>query len=87
MSYRIAYEAAVVDDIKSLPSAILKNIRKAIESRLVTNPFQYGKPLRFTLKGHRRLRMGDYRVIYRVHEDTKTVYIVAIGLRRDIYED
>ena len=62
-------------------------IQRAIEERLTTAPHHYGKPLRRSLAGHRRLRVANYRVIYRIDEAQKTVYIVAIGHRRDIYEN
>lgn len=34
-----------------------------------------------------RLRIGDYRVIYAVDDDTHQVTILAIGHRREIYRD
>ncbi|HTM64555.1 MAG TPA: type II toxin-antitoxin system RelE/ParE family toxin [Gammaproteobacteria bacterium] len=37
----------------------------------------YGKPLRYSLKNHRQLRVGDYRVVYRINETESTVIIVA----------
>jgi mRNA interferase RelE/StbE len=86
--YRIGYEDRVIkQDIPALSKSIFELIGRAINTRLTTAPIQYGKPLRYTLAGHRRLRVSDYRVIYRVDEAQKTVYITAIGLRRDIYED
>ncbi|MES2504791.1 MAG: type II toxin-antitoxin system RelE/ParE family toxin [Myxococcota bacterium] len=45
-----------------------------------------GKPLRYSLKGHRRLRVGDYRVVYRIEPQNQTVVIIAIKHRKDIYE-
>ena len=32
-----------------------------------------------------RVRAGDYRVIYEIHDDRLVVLVVAIGHRRDIY--
>jgi mRNA interferase RelE/StbE len=60
-------------------------IRKAICDKLTVDPRAFGKPLAGSLKGHYRLRVGDYRVIYRVNDDVVTV--VAIGHMRDIYND
>ena len=60
-------------------------IRKAIESKLQTNPIEFGKPLRYSLKGCRRLRVGDYRVIYKIDENI--VLIIKIGHRREVYEE
>jgi mRNA-degrading endonuclease RelE of RelBE toxin-antitoxin system len=60
-------------------------IKQAIEERLMVDPIGFGKPLRYSLKGLRRLRVGDYRVMYQVKG--KTVTIVAIKHRKDVYED
>lgn len=32
-----------------------------------------------------RVRVGDYRVIYEIHDDVLTVYVVALGHRREVY--
>jgi mRNA interferase RelE/StbE len=42
--------------------------------------------LRYSFKGARRLRVGDYRVIYRI-EPEDLVVIVKIGHRRDVYRE
>ena len=34
-----------------------------------------------------RLRIGDYRVIYRFDQEKNEIYLVAIGHRREIYRD
>jgi mRNA interferase RelE/StbE len=60
-------------------------IKKAIETRLITEPHRYGEPLRKTLKGYWKLRVGDYRVVFKVvkHE----VYILGIIHRKKVYDD
>lgn len=85
--YEIEYLEDALQDIKALPKAELPKIRRAIETRLAQDPIGLGKPLRYSLKGHRRIRVGDYRVIYRIEEAQNCVVIVAIGHRKDIYED
>ena len=86
--YQIRYLDEVVNKhIPSLPSAIKTIIKRAIEDRLTLDPISYGKPLRYSLKGHRRLRVGDYRIVYRIQPTTQSVLIVAIKHRKDVYED
>jgi addiction module toxin, RelE/StbE family len=86
MSYTILYAEDVIrHDIPSLPKHNALQIKKAIEERLMINPIDFGKPLRHDLQGYRRLRVGDYRVIYRIEE--MNVRILKIGHRKDIYED
>ena len=86
--YSIEYlEDVVENDIPSLPKSAKGMIKKAIEERLMIDPLGFGKPLRYSLKGHRRLRISDYRVIYRIHPPSHTVIIVAIKHRKEIYEE
>jgi len=88
INYQIVYQETVVrEDIASLPSGAKALIKRAIEERLMRDPIGFGKPLRYSLKGHRRLRVSDYRVVYRVEVSTNTVTIVAIQHRKAVYED
>ncbi len=88
MPYEIQYYDIVVRrHIPALPKTMRKRIADAIIARLAVDPVSYGKPLRGSLKGHRRMRVGDYRVIYRIEVDAQCIHIVAIAHRKDIYED
>ena len=84
MVYRLVYHHAVAnEDLPGIPANIATRIVRAIETRLTTSPEQYGSPLRGTLKGYWKLRVGDYRVVYRVAGDE--VRILTIRHRRNIY--
>lgn len=83
--YRIIYAKEAKQDIVSLDSATKVRVREAIEKRLMTNPIYFGKPLRYSLSGLRRLRVGDWRVIFKISENEKTVKIVAVKHRREVY--
>lgn len=86
--YKIEYlDSVVKKDIPALPKTIKATIKKAIEERLMHDPVGFGKPLRYSLKGHRRLRIGDYRVVFRIEADSNIVLIIAIKHRKDIYEE
>ncbi|MGE3623865.1 MAG: type II toxin-antitoxin system RelE/ParE family toxin [Bdellovibrionales bacterium] len=73
-------------DVPALPKCMRARIKKAIEERLMIDPVSYGKPLQHSLKGHRRLRVGDYRIIYTIDPEKRNVSVLAIGHRKDIYE-
>ncbi len=82
--YKVIYHPDIPrHDLLTIPRNIKAIIRRAIEERLTQEPFLVGEPLRHSLKGHRKLRVGDYRVIYRVQE--KTVIVLKIGHRKDVY--
>ncbi|MDX2073387.1 MAG: type II toxin-antitoxin system RelE/ParE family toxin [Alphaproteobacteria bacterium] len=74
-------------DVPALPKAIKAQIHKAIEKKLTTDPQLFGKPLRFNHSGLRRLRVGDYRVIYQIDPKQNLVIVTAIGHRKDIYDE
>ena len=87
MTYKLVYlEPVVRDHIPSLSPPIKATIKRIIEERLSIDPLKFGKPLRYSLKGHRRLRVSDYRVVYRIDETLHTVTIVAILHRKDVYD-
>jgi mRNA interferase RelE/StbE len=71
-------------DIPLLNATLKKRIRKAIEERLMIAPQQYGEPLRKTLKGYWKMRIGDYRVVFKVVENE--VLVLGIINRKDVYE-
>lgn len=86
--YTIEYLPEVVKiDIPALPKTVKTTIKNAIEMRLTPDPIRLGKPLRYSLKGHRRLRISDYRIIYRIDVSKNAVIIVAIKHRRYVYKD
>ena len=64
------------------PQARLR-ITKAIRSKLMTHPTQFGKPLTGPLRGYWRLRVDAYRVMYRVEQHRLVVLVVKVGMRRD----
>jgi mRNA interferase RelE/StbE len=87
LKYRIEYlESVVRRDIPALPAKAKQRIRTAIDRRLGSHPVELGKPLRYSFRGARRLRAGDYRVIYTI-EPPDTVVIAKIGHRREVYEE
>jgi mRNA interferase RelE/StbE len=85
MSFNLIYHA----DVKKvdLPKIDMKDrsmIKRAIEERLATRPEVFGKPLQRTLKGYWRLRVGEYRVIFKIVEND--ILILGIVHRKDVYQ-
>lgn len=83
--FEIRYHYAVVkEDIPRLAATWKKKIQRAVEEKLTTRPDVFGKPLRRSLRGYRKLRVGDYRVIYRI--EGKRVIIFVIQHRSVVYK-
>ena len=84
MAYKLKYHPEVKRS--DLPKIDVKNrdmIKRAIEDRLATQPEAYGKPLQRTLKGYWKLRVGDYRVVFKVCG--VNILILGIIHRKEVY--
>ena len=75
--FEIVYHYLVVEeDIPKLSSVWRKKVRRAIEEKLITQPELYGKPLRRSLKGYRKLRVEDYRVIFLIEKNKVKIFVI-----------
>ena len=71
-------------DLLEMPDSSRKQVIRAIHERLTVDPAGLGKPLTGDFKGLYRLRVGDWRIIYKI--DGEHVIIRNIRLRRDVYK-
>lgn len=85
--WTVNYVQSAMEDITSLDGPAKKVIKKAIEEKLMVNPLKFGHPLRRSLSGLFKLRVGDYRIIYQIHKQEVLVVVVKIGHLREVYED
>lgn len=72
------------DDIPRLDNYNALRIKNAIEQRLTTDPVKFGFFLHGSLRGHRKLRVGDWRVVYCIVGNE--VRVITIGHRKDCYK-
>ena len=85
MPFELRYHPDVKSiDIPLLDVKLKSRIKKAIEMRLMTAPHLYGEPLRKTLRGYWKLRVGDYRVVFKIVAEE--VWIFGIIHRKKVYE-
>lgn len=83
--WKVVYKSSVKKDLKSISKDVQYILRRAIEEKLMVDPIRYGLPLRRSLKGLMKLRVGDYRIIYSTNKKTVTVCVIKIGHRKDVY--
>ena len=80
MAYKLKYHPDVKkSDLPKIDAKNRRMIKKTIEDRLTTQPEAYGKPLRRTLKGYWKLRIGDYCVVFKV--SSGSIIIIVINHR------
>ncbi len=85
MPFPVIFHPEVKDDAATLSKTMRERIKNAIETRLTSDPSRYGKPLRGTLAGYWKLRVGDWRVVYAIRNNEVVVF--AIKHRNRIYEE
>ncbi len=83
MSYEIQFKRSALNDLKKIGKTEAGRILLTITEKLPKNPEQY-EMLAGRFKGLRKLRIGDYRVIFAIKG--QMVIIAKIGHRKEVYE-
>ena len=83
MNWEIIYHKDVDDDLQSVGPAAARRIIQTINGKLTQAPEKFGAPLSNNLKNFRKLRIQDFRVVYKVFNKKVIVFVLAVGPRRD----
>ena len=84
--WKVVYKRSVKKDLKTIPEKIKYLIKRTIEEKLMVDPIRFGVPLRRSLKGFMKRRVGDYRIIYSIEKKTVTIFVIKIGHRKEVYK-
>lgn len=77
MKFEITYHIDVVKkDIPKLSKREKDQIKLTIEEKLTENPHIFGIPLRRSLKGYRKIRVGNYRVVFCIIKNTVKIFLI-----------
>ena len=71
--------------IERLPDKIALAVLDYLVGPLLENPHRVGKPLRGDLAGLHSARVGAYRIVYEINQASRTVQVISIDHRTDIY--
>lgn len=86
MKYRIEIKQSAAKTLKKIPKPDLKRIGMAIDN-LAENP---PDPATTKMRGNNpfhKIRVGNYRIVYDIHDDKLLILIIKIGHRKDIYRN
>ena len=86
MSYTVEYTRDAEGFLDKLDRNARLRILRAIEEKLFSDPVRHSRLLGGKLKGIRRLRVGDYRVLFTIDNERIVVMIIAIGHRKTVYD-
>lgn len=85
MPYTLHYHPRVAeDDLPGIPMSLRRRLARSIGTRLPVAPERCGAPLKGSLKGYRKLRVGDYRVGFRIVGGE--VWVLTLLHRKAVYE-
>lgn len=76
-------ELVFAEDFKRIDRRDQQKIIKTIRKKLTTEPEKYGKPLSAPLKGFWKLKVGQYRIIYKIEKAKILVWVIKVGFRRN----
>ncbi len=84
MRYRVEFSPHANREFKKLPKTVKEEIDSVINA-LAENPRPYGYRKLHRWEDKYRVRIGDYRVIYEIHDGVLLVLVVSVGDRADVY--
>lgn len=85
MQYSVEFRPAVLKSLKRFPKRDLVRIKKKIEELGSNLP----EPNTTKMKGDNafhKVRSGDYRIVYEIHNDRLVILVVKIGHRKEVYQ-
>ena len=83
MHYRIDYAPAAAKQLRKFDREIYVRIRPVIDA-LADNPRPSGCTV-LTVEKRYRIRVGDFRIVYEIHDSKLLVLVVRIGHRSNVY--
>jgi mRNA interferase RelE/StbE len=84
VSYHVEWKDSASKELKRLDRSVIPRIVAAVDD-LAQNPFPQGcRKLRGGGESY-RIRVGDYRVVYKVAERRLVIEIVRVRHRKDVY--
>ncbi|MFE6308409.1 type II toxin-antitoxin system RelE/ParE family toxin [Nocardiopsis sp. NPDC057823] len=85
MTYRTIFRPEAREELRKLPRTVAMNVFRKL-TELETDPLGFGTTALVGSPEVRRLRVGDYRVIYTVEHDRLIVWVVHVGHRSGVYD-
>jgi len=86
MKYAIEFRPSVLKSLKNLPKRDLLRIKKKIEELSGNLPDLNSTKMKGNNDFH-KIRSGDYRIVYEIHDTRVVILIVKVGHRKDVYSN
>jgi mRNA interferase RelE/StbE len=86
-AWSVVWNEKVYDDLAGFDKITAGKIIERVEAYLAQDPANLGKPLTGHLEGIFRYRYGDYRILYILDYEVRTMTILGVGHRPDVYRN
>ena len=86
MAYNIFLLGEALKELSSFDKKTAERILYKVSTHLVKSPAKLGKQLKGEYAGFFKYRIGDWRVVYHLDEEKKTITITKIGHRKEVYK-
>lgn len=84
MAYKIEIAREAAKAFRALHPKVANRLKDAIKD-LANDPRPPGSIQLKGGEGEFRIRVGDYRIVYDIHDDQLTILVLRLGHRREIY--
>ena len=84
MAYRIIFKPSAERELSRMPVALTARIERVIDA-LTADPRPAGAKKMQGAANLWRVRVGDYRIVYEIHEREIVIVVLRIAHRKDVY--
>ncbi len=88
MIWKVEWDDRARKELRKLDRQIQKKILEYMRKHICggLNSRRFGKNLSYDKEGLWRYRIGDYRIICNINDETITVLVLVVGHRKEIYK-
>lgn len=85
MSYTVVFKPTAEKELDELPEYIAKKVSYVVDN-LQINPRPFGSKKLVGMSNVWRQRVGDYRILYEIHDNMSLVRVLRVRHRKEAYQ-
>lgn len=86
MTYSLEFRPSVLKSLSRFPKRDLVRLKKKMEGLVNNLPSAKITKMKGDNPFH-KVRSGNYRIIYEIHENKLVILVVKVGHRKDVYKN
>ena len=85
MAWKVEYSVVALKTLQRFDPPVRRRILSFVETRVMAEPRRIGEALKGRFGEYWKYRVGDYRLICDIEDATRTVWVLQIGDRKEVY--